>query len=41
LFDLLGSIEMKLKGALGGDTGKQGTTNFLKLTLDSRSPMGR
>ena len=32
LFDLLGSIEMKLKGALGGDTGKQGTTNFLKLT---------
>jgi uncharacterized protein involved in outer membrane biogenesis len=32
LFDLLGSIETKLQGALGGETGKQGTTNFLKLT---------
>ncbi|RPI12274.1 MAG: hypothetical protein EHM65_06180 [Acidobacteriales bacterium] len=32
LFDLLGSIEAKLQGALGGDTGKPGTTNFLKLT---------
>jgi uncharacterized protein involved in outer membrane biogenesis len=32
LFDLLGSIEAKLRRALGGDAGQPGTTDFLKLT---------
>ena len=31
LFDLLGTVEAKLNSMLGGDSGKPGTTDFLKL----------
>jgi len=41
LFDLVGTIEAKLNSLLGGDTGKAGTTDFLKLATRFEIKNGR
>jgi len=41
LFDLMGTIEARLKSVLGGDAGKAGATDFLKLSTRFEIKNGR